>query len=89
MCLSGIAAATALAINTKRKVDKAAKNAERTQREAMKRAEAAQANAEAAKPGQSHSLDLSSGMNAAKKLRGVQGTYLASRQATQSTLGVA
>ena len=82
MCLSGIAAATALAINNKRKGDKAAKKAERTQREAMKRAEAA-------KPGQSHSLDLSSGMNAAKKLRGVQGTYLASRQATQSTLGVA
>ena len=88
MCMTG--AATALiGLHQKHQGDKAAKTAERRQAKALKKAEAAQANAEAAKPGQSHTVDLDTSMTAAKKARGIQSTFLASRGTTQSTLGVA
>lgn len=88
MCMSG--ATTALiGLREKHQADKAAKTADRRQRKALKKAEAAQANAEASRPWQSHTVDLDTSMTAAKKARGVQSTFLASRQPTQSTLGVA
>ena len=90
MCMTGAAGAlTALVVRRKHQADKAAKTADRRQAKALKKAEAAQANAEAAKPGQSHTVDLDTSMTAAKKARGIQSTYLASRGTTQSTLGVA
>lgn len=91
--LGTVAAASAtsagVAARNAHQTSKAQKTAASRQAAAQKRAASAQANAEAAKPGQSHTVDLGTSMTAAKKARGVQSTFLASRQPTQSTLGVA
>ena len=89
MCLSASTLPTLVGLREKHQADKAAKTADRRQSKAMRAAAAAQANAAAAAPGQSHTISTDTSMSAAKKARGVQSTFLASRQPTQSTLGVA